>query len=197
MAQEAVAGVGARLCRASRALDALWDARNPIILAEGSFQGGREDQSQRHHPARLPSVAAISFGGLGAVHRAYPPPYALVRSSATASAQLLFGRLALRGHALGDRRLQGMMTPRQSRAGWLEWSQDELGRRANVSGATVRSFERGQKSPLSNNFEAMRWAFEAAGTSLQFDQDGNASGITWSRRSTDRSDELGERIDRG
>lgn len=71
------------------------------------------------------------------------------------------------------------MTPAQSRAarGWLEWSQDELARRANISVGTVRSFEAGLKTPLPNNIAAMRRAVEAAGITLLFDQDGNGTGI--------------------
>ena len=71
------------------------------------------------------------------------------------------------------------MTPAQSRAarGWLEWTQDELARRANVSVGTVRSFEAGLKTPLPNNIAAMQRALEAAGISLVFDQFGNGTGI--------------------
>ena len=71
------------------------------------------------------------------------------------------------------------MTPAQSRAarGWLEWSQDELARRANVSVGTVRSFEAGLKTPLPNNLAAMQRAVEAAGISLLFDSAGNGTGI--------------------
>jgi DNA-binding transcriptional regulator YiaG len=71
------------------------------------------------------------------------------------------------------------MNPAQCRAarGWLQWTQAELARRANVSEGTVRSFESGQKKPLPNNVAAMRRAVEEAGISLLFDQDGTGTGI--------------------
>ena len=71
------------------------------------------------------------------------------------------------------------MTPAQSRAarGWLEWSQDELARRANVSVGTVRSFEAGSKTTTRNNIAAMQRAVEAAGITLLFDPAGNGTGI--------------------
>jgi len=77
------------------------------------------------------------------------------------------------------------MTPAQSRAarGWLEWSQDELARRANVSVGTVRSFEAGLKTPLPNNIAAMRRAVEDAGVVLLFDQEGKGIGISLAKTS--------------
>ena len=63
-----------------------------------------------------------------------------------------------------------MLTPEQSRAarGWLDWSQEELARRANVSLSTVRDFEKGRRSPIKNNLDAMRLAFEMSGISFLF-----------------------------
>jgi DNA-binding transcriptional regulator YiaG len=70
------------------------------------------------------------------------------------------------------------MTPEQSRAarGWLEWSQAELARRANVSLRTVQGFESGRKTPIANNLDAMQRAIETAGVRLVFDRKG-AAGI--------------------
>jgi ribosome-binding protein aMBF1 (putative translation factor) len=63
-----------------------------------------------------------------------------------------------------------MLTPEQSRAarGWLEWSQEDLAKRAQVSLSTVRDFEKGRRIPIKNNLDAMRISFEAAGVSLLF-----------------------------
>ncbi len=46
-----------------------------------------------------------------------------------------------------------MISPEQSRAarGWLDWSQEELAKRANVSLSTVRDFEKGRRVPIGNN----------------------------------------------
>ncbi len=58
-----------------------------------------------------------------------------------------------------------MISPEQSRAarGWLDWSQDELAKHANVSLSTVRDFEKGRRMPIPNNLEALRHALERAG----------------------------------
>jgi transcriptional regulator with XRE-family HTH domain len=54
------------------------------------------------------------------------------------------------------------ITAAQSRAAraLLGWSQSELARRASVATSTVADFERGQRSPVTNNLEALRLAFE-------------------------------------
>ena len=73
-----------------------------------------------------------------------------------------------------------MLTPEQSRAarGWLDWTQDELARRANVSLSTVRDFEKGRRTPIGNNIDAMRRAIESAGIRLEFNED-RGSGIRY------------------
>jgi transcriptional regulator with XRE-family HTH domain len=57
---------------------------------------------------------------------------------------------------------QTTLTPAQSRAAraLLGWSQTELARRASVATSTVADFERGQRSPVTNNLEALKSAFE-------------------------------------
>jgi transcriptional regulator with XRE-family HTH domain len=64
-----------------------------------------------------------------------------------------------------------MISPEQSRAarGWLEWRQEDLAARANTSLSTVRDFEKGRRTPIKNNLEAMQLSFEAAGISFLFD----------------------------
>jgi ribosome-binding protein aMBF1 (putative translation factor) len=72
-----------------------------------------------------------------------------------------------------------MLTPEQSRAarGWLDWSQDDLARGANVSLSTVRDFEKRRRVPISNNLDAMRRALEGAGVRLVFDHSDNPVGV--------------------
>jgi len=71
------------------------------------------------------------------------------------------------------------MSPEQCRAAraWLNWSQDELARKAQVSNSTVRDFEAGRRLPITNNLSAMRRALEDAGVRLVFGDDGAATGI--------------------
>ena len=61
-----------------------------------------------------------------------------------------------------------MLIPEQSRAarGWLDWSQGDLAQRSRVSLSTVRDFERGRRTPIANNLDAMRQAIIAAGVHL-------------------------------
>jgi transcriptional regulator with XRE-family HTH domain len=55
--------------------------------------------------------------------------------------------------------------PEQSRGarGLLDWSQTDLGARANLSESTIRDFEKGRRVPTANNLAAIRSALEAAG----------------------------------
>ena len=73
-----------------------------------------------------------------------------------------------------------MLTPEQSRAarGWLNWSQEDLAQRANVSLSTVRNFEKGRNVPIKNNLDAIRSVLENAGVNLLFDNQGKPHGIT-------------------
>lgn len=78
-----------------------------------------------------------------------------------------------------------MISPEQSRAarGWLDWNQEELARRANVSLSTVRDFEKGRRSPIKNNLEALRLALENAGLRITYTEDGEPLGLEWVRGS--------------
>ena len=60
------------------------------------------------------------------------------------------------------------MTPEHCRAarGWLDWSQSDLSKRANIGVSTIRQFENGIRTPIPNNMLAMRRAFEEAGITL-------------------------------
>jgi ribosome-binding protein aMBF1 (putative translation factor) len=73
-----------------------------------------------------------------------------------------------------------MLTPEQSRAGraWLDWSQEDLAKRAKVSLSTVRDFEKGRRKPIANNIEALERALSAAGIGFEFSPEGNAIGIS-------------------
>ena len=62
------------------------------------------------------------------------------------------------------------MSPEQCRAAraWLDWSQDDLANKAQVSNSTVRDFEAGRRMPITNNLTAMRRALEEAGIKFLF-----------------------------
>ena len=80
-----------------------------------------------------------------------------------------------------------MITPEQCRAarGWLDWSQEELAGRANVSLSTIRDFEKGRRTPIANNIMAMESVLKAAG--FQFPtSDGEAAGIVFKHRIRER-----------
>jgi transcriptional regulator with XRE-family HTH domain len=68
------------------------------------------------------------------------------------------------------------LTPAQSRAarGLLDWSQAELGKKANLSESTVRDFEKGRRLPTINNLEAIRRAIESAGVEFIAENGGGA-----------------------
>src|SRR5882672_5122202 len=57
------------------------------------------------------------------------------------------------------------LTPKHVRAAraLLAWSQQDLAKAAKVATSTVADFERGQRTPVANNAEAIRTALESAG----------------------------------
>ncbi len=76
-----------------------------------------------------------------------------------------------------------MLSPEQSRAAraWLNWSQDDLAKRASVALSTVRDFEKGRRTPIANNLEAIRRVLAEAGIDLLYDDAGKATGIALKR----------------
>jgi predicted transcriptional regulator len=76
--------------------------------------------------------------------------------------------------------LFGFMSPEQCRAArsWLEWSQQDLAKRASVGLSTIKDFENGSRTPIANNLNAIRRALEAGGIRLVFSSDGRAIGIS-------------------
>ncbi len=66
-----------------------------------------------------------------------------------------------------------MLAPEQSRAarGWLDWTQEELAKRSNVSLSTVRDFEKERRLSVRNNLLALRHALEQSGIVFNFDGD--------------------------
>jgi ribosome-binding protein aMBF1 (putative translation factor) len=63
-----------------------------------------------------------------------------------------------------------MIAPEQSRAAraWLDWSQEDLAKKAQVSLSTIRDFEKGRRTPIKNNLDAIQLALEMAGVSLLY-----------------------------
>jgi transcriptional regulator with XRE-family HTH domain len=62
-----------------------------------------------------------------------------------------------------------MLSPEQCRAAraWLNWSQEELAKEAEVALSTVRDFERGDREPIGHNIQAIQRALEAGGIEFQ------------------------------
>ncbi|AIQ89772.1 XRE family transcriptional regulator [Methylobacterium oryzae CBMB20] len=61
----------------------------------------------------------------------------------------------------------------------MDWSQTDLSKRANIGLSTIRQFENGIRTPITNNMLAMQRAFEEAGITLTDEP----AGITYSAAS--------------
>ena len=79
-----------------------------------------------------------------------------------------------------------MITPEQCRAArnWLDWTQEELADRANVSLSTVRDFEKERRIPIQNNLDAIQRAIESVGVKLV--NGGTSWGISMDKRVSER-----------
>lgn len=72
-----------------------------------------------------------------------------------------------------------MISPEQCRAAraWLDWSQEDLATRASVSLSTVRDFEKGRRTPITNNLAAITGAIKQGGVAPTFDGEGRPTGV--------------------
>ena len=63
------------------------------------------------------------------------------------------------------------MSPEQVRAArsWLGWTQKELAEQARVGLSTVKDYEAGKRTPVTNNLDAMKRALENAGMTITAD----------------------------
>ncbi len=70
------------------------------------------------------------------------------------------------------------ITPALCRAarGLLGWNQDDLAKAARVGLNTLRNFEAGKSTPMTNNLAAIQAAFEAAGV-LFIPENGGGAGL--------------------
>lgn len=73
------------------------------------------------------------------------------------------------------------MTPAQCRAarGFVDISQDELAKAANVSLSTVRDFEKGRRTPIAVTLAAMEAALVAQGIQFVSKDDSRTCGVLY------------------
>jgi transcriptional regulator with XRE-family HTH domain len=76
---------------------------------------------------------------------------------------------------------ESLFRPEQCRAGraLLNWSQEELAKRARVAKQTLADFERGARSPYPRTLADIRAALEAAGVEVT---NGDAPGVRLHQR---------------
>ncbi len=77
-----------------------------------------------------------------------------------------------------------MITPSLCRAarGLLGWNQDELAKAAKVGLNTLRNFEAGKSTPMTNNLAAIQASLEAAGI-IFIPENGGGAGLRLRDRS--------------
>ena len=80
-----------------------------------------------------------------------------------------------------------MITPEHCRSAraWLNWDQEELAKRANVSLSTVRDFEKERRTPFGNNLAAIEKAFADVGM-LTVSDGGEPAGLQYTPRIRER-----------
>jgi transcriptional regulator with XRE-family HTH domain len=76
-----------------------------------------------------------------------------------------------------------MITPEQSRAAraLLDWSQSNLAGRSNLGESTIRDFEKGRRTPSTNNLVAIMRALEDGGV-IFIEKNGNGPGVRLAKR---------------
>ena len=76
-----------------------------------------------------------------------------------------------------------MITPEQCRAGrgLLDWSQQELAKKAEVGVVTIRQVEAGMTEPRKATLTVIRQAFENAGIDF-IDENGGGPGVRLRKR---------------
>lgn len=73
--------------------------------------------------------------------------------------------------------------------GLIGWSQGKLAEESRVSASAIANFENGRTTPVPNNLDALRRAFEAAG--VQFiPQNGGGAGVRLRDRCDATDDEV-------
>lgn len=71
-----------------------------------------------------------------------------------------------------------MLTPAQSRAAraLINWSQPQLAEASGTGVSTIRDFETGKRTPITNNLAAIRTALESAGV-IFVEENGEGPGV--------------------
>jgi ribosome-binding protein aMBF1 (putative translation factor) len=75
--------------------------------------------------------------------------------------------------------LYSLMSPEQCRAAraWLDWSQQDLAKRANVGLSTLKDFESGNRTPIANNLASIERALTEARVEFLTGPDGRPCGL--------------------
>jgi ribosome-binding protein aMBF1 (putative translation factor) len=81
-----------------------------------------------------------------------------------------------------------ILTREQCRAGrgLLDWSQDQLAAKAQLSEGTVRHYEAGRRVPNTDSLGALRKAMEAAGVEF-IPENGGGAGVRLKKRTRSKT----------